>query len=290
MHLNPYLILGGAIVGVLVGMTSAGGGSLMTPMLTVLFGLKVSTAIASDLVATLFIRPVGALIHGRRGSIHFPIFRYAALGAVPGALAGTLILYALGQSKSGEHTLQRVLGAALLLGFLATFVKSLLDRRGRPAAAEPPAVKPLPTALAGAGAGFLVGLTSVGAGTLLVVTLLFLYPTLQPRQLVGTDLLLAVPLTLAAAGGALVAGHVRLDVSAALVIGAVPGVVIGSLLANRVAERPLKGAIGAVILAAGLKYIGADGRIVLAVLFAGLAVAAVIGARGRRQQPASPRT
>src|SRR5579875_2910890 len=97
-HLNPYLILGGAFVGVLVGMTGAGGGSLMTPMLTVIFAIKVSTAIASDLVATLFIRPVGAFIHGRRGAIQWGVVRCAALGAVPGAILGTALLHVLGDS------------------------------------------------------------------------------------------------------------------------------------------------------------------------------------------------
>jgi uncharacterized membrane protein YfcA len=287
MDFNPYLLLGGAVVGLLIGLTGAGGGSLMTPMLTILFGLRTPTAIASDLVATLFIRPVGALVHGRRGSVHPGIVRYAALGAVPGAIVGTFILHELGQTKSGEAVLQHALGAALLLGCLATVLRTL--RQDRTAASVPAsqvAVRPVPTALVGSVGGFLVGLTSVGAGSVLVVLLLFLYPSLQTRQIVGTDLLLAVPLTLAAAGGALIYGHVRLDVSFALVAGAVPGVVAGSLLAGVLPERLIRPAVTAVVFASGLKYAGADGRIVLASLLAGLLVAVLIGSRKPTRDPA----
>jgi len=274
-HLNPYLILGGAIVGLLVGMTGAGGGSLMTPMLTIFFGVKVPTAIASDLLATLFIRPIGAAIHLRRGSVHLPIVRATALGAVPGALLGTFVLHLLGHG-AGKDLLKEILGAVLLLGVAGTLARSYIDRRRGPRAVtelDRIGVRPLPTAMIGLLGGFVVGLTSVGAGTLMIILLLALYPTLRGKQLVGSDLLLAVPLTLAAAVGALIFGHVNLDVSLALVIGAVPGVAVSALLATSTPDSFVRPAITAAILASGLKYVGLDNKLVIGVLIAGLAVA-----------------
>jgi uncharacterized membrane protein YfcA len=270
---NLYIVLGSAVVGLLVGMTGAGGGALMTPMLILLFSVKPSTAISSDLVAAVVMRPVGAAVHYRRRTINFRLVAWIAAGAIPAALAGSYLLHLMGHTKAAQTNVEYGLGAALLLGTAAMLLRYELDRRngqqrrGTIGAVVP---RPLLTLAIGVVGGLVVGITSVGAGSLMIVLLMFLYPTLGANQLVGTDLAQAIPLTGAAALGALAFGHVALPVTTSIIVGAVPAVLIGSLLSSRVPDRYLRPAIGFVICASGLKYIGIDvhtlGWILLAAL------------------------
>ena len=257
MHIDPYLIIGAAVVGLLVGMTGAGGGALMTPMLIVLFGVTPISAISSDLVASVVMRPLGAGVHMRARTVNFGLVKWMALGSVPAAVAGTYLLHVLGKHSSKEVKL--ALGAALLVGAAAMAVRYLLDRRNggqRVAGAHELTVRPGLTVAVGVFGGLVVGLTSVGSGSLMIVLLLFAYPTIAAKQLVGTDLTQAVPLTLAAAAGALLFGHVEFGVTGSLIIGSVPGVLAGSLLSSRVPDRYIRPVIGVVIFASGLKYAG----------------------------------
>jgi uncharacterized membrane protein YfcA len=259
MQIDPYIILGSAIVGLLVGMTGAGGGALMTPMLILLFGVTPGTAISSDLVAAVVMRPFGALVHLRAGTVNLRLVRWMVLGSVPTAFLGAYLLKLMGHTKAAEKHIQVALGCALLLGAVAMGVRFLLDRRDgqrRTSEVGELAVRPLGTVAIGAVGGVIVGMTSVGSGSLMIVLLLFLYPTIGAKQLVGTDLTQAVPLTIAAALGALLFGHVRFGVTASLVIGSVPAVVAGSLLSSTVPDRYIRPAIAFVILASGLKYVG----------------------------------
>lgn len=259
MHVSLTIVLGSAVIGLLVGMTGAGGGALMTPMLILLFGVSPSSAISSDLVAALFMRPVGAAVHFRRGTVHRGLLRWMVLGSVPAAFAGTYVLHLLGGSQAAQTNVERLLGGALLCGAGAMLFRAYLDSRSgqaRLAHLHEIVARPLPTLAIGALGGLVVGMTSVGAGSLMIVLLLFLYPTIRAKQLVGTDLAQAVPLTLAAAAGSLIFGHVDVGVTTSLVIGSVPAVLVGSLLSSRAPDRIIRPVITVVIFASGLKYVG----------------------------------
>jgi uncharacterized protein len=276
MHIDPYIVLGSAIIGLLVGMTGAGGGALMTPMLILLFSVKPSTAISSDLVAAVVMRPIGASVHMRAGTVNTKLVGWMALGSVPAAFLGAYLLHLLGNAKSAEDNIEVFLGAALLVGAAAMALRFVLDRRAgnsREAFVSEVTPRPLLTLAVGIVGGLIVGMTSVGSGSLMIVALLFIYPRLGANQLVGTDLMQAVPLTLAAALGALAFGHVELSVTGSLIIGSVPAVLIGSLLSSTVPDRYVRPAIAFVIFASGLKYVGvattALGWILCATLLAG---------------------
>ncbi|MGI8572673.1 MAG: sulfite exporter TauE/SafE family protein [Solirubrobacteraceae bacterium] len=259
VHIDPYIVLGSAIVGLLVGMTGAGGGALMTPMLILLFGVKPTTAISSDLVAAVLMRPVGAAVHLRAGTVNLRIVRWMVLGSVPAAFFGAYLLHLLGHAKSAQHHIETVLGIALLIGAAAMALRFLLDRRSgnaRTARIGELRERPLPTVAIGVVGGIIVGMTSVGSGSLMIVLLLFLYPMIGANQLVGTDLTQAVPLTLSAALGALLFGHVQFGLTASLIIGSVPAVLVGSLLSSTVPDRYVRPTIAFVIFASGLKYAG----------------------------------
>jgi uncharacterized protein len=256
---DPYIVLGSAVVGFLVGLTGAGGGALMTPMLILLFGVKPSAAISSDLVAAVLMRPVGAAVHLTKKTVNLQLVKWMVCGSVPMAILGTYLLHLLGNTESAENTVELALGAALLLGAAAMVLRYGLDRRAghrRGENVHGVVVRPLPTVLIGMIGGLIVGMTSVGSGSLMIVLLLFLYPALGANQLVGTDLTQAVPLTLAAALGALVFGHVEFAVTTSIIIGSVPAVFVGAYFSSRAPDRYIRPAITFVIFASGLKYVG----------------------------------
>jgi uncharacterized membrane protein YfcA len=259
MNLNPYIVLGSAVVGLLVGLTGAGGGALMTPMLILLFGVKPSSAISSDLVAAVLMRPVGAAVHLKKGTVNLRLVGWLVCGSVPMAFFGAFLLRQLGNGDAAQKHVEIALGAALLVGAAAMVLRYILDRRSgqeRLQTAREVRVRPLPTVIIGMIGGVIVGLTSVGSGSLMIVLLLFLYPLLSAGQLVGTDLTQAVPLTAAAALGALIFGHVEFGVTASLIVGSVPAVLIGSFLSSRAPDRYIRPIITFVIFASGLKYVG----------------------------------
>jgi uncharacterized protein len=259
MDLNPYVILGSAVVGLLVGLTGAGGGALMTPMLILLFNVKPAAAISSDLVAAVVMRPVGSLVHMHKGTVNWRLVGWMCLGSVPMAFLGAYLLHLFGDTSAQQQNVQIALGAALLAGTAAMLLRSWLDRRSgqrRTGTIGELRIRPLATICIGVVGGLIVGMTSVGSGSLMIVLLLFAYPLLGTGQLVGTDLTQAVPLTAAAALGALAFGHVEFGVTTAVVIGSVPAVLIGSFLSSRAPDRYIRPAITFVILASGLKYVG----------------------------------
>jgi uncharacterized protein len=247
------------VVGLLVGMTGAGGGALMTPMLILLFGVKPGSAISSDLVAALVMRPFGAAVHMRARTVNMKLVRWMVVGSVPAAFLGAYLLRLMGHSKAAENNIQVALGSALLVGAAAMAIRFVLDRRSglrRTAAVGELTVRPPATVAIGVIGGLIVGMTSVGSGSLMIVLLLFLYPMIGASQLVGTDLTQAVPLTLAAALGALLFGHVDFGVTASLIIGSVPAVLVGALLSASFPDRYVRPVIAFVIFASGLKYVG----------------------------------
>ena len=279
------IVLGSAVVGLLVGLTGAGGGALMTPMLILLFSVKPSAAISSDLVAAVVMRPVGAFVHLRKGTVNLRLVGWLSLGSMPAAFFGAWLLREIHSAADVETAL----GAALLAGAAAMVFRALLDRRSGPRTAQVRqiTVRPLPTVLIGIVGGLIVGLTSVGSGSLMIVLLLFAYPLLPAGRLVGTDLTQAVPLTAAAALGALTFGHVEFGVTTSIVIGSVPAVLVGSLLSSRAPDRFIRPVIMFVIFISGLKYVGVGTTalgVVMAVIVAGTAGYLVTRGLSRRGQ------
>jgi uncharacterized protein len=259
MDLNPYVVLGSAIVGLLVGLTGAGGGALMTPMLILLFNVKPAAAISSDLVAAVVMRPVGSVVHMRKGTVNWHLVGWMCAGSVPMAFLGAYLLHLMGGTSAQQGNVETALGAALLAGTAAMLLRSWLDRRSgrrRTAAIGTIRARPAVTVLIGAVGGLIVGMTSVGSGSLMIVLLLFAYPLLGAGELVGTDLTQAVPLTAAAALGALAFGHVEFGLTTAVIVGSVPAVLVGSLLSARAPDRYIRPVITFVIFASGLKYAG----------------------------------
>ena len=275
MNANPYIVLGSAVVGFLVGLTGAGGGALMTPMLILLFGITPSRAISSDLVAAVLMRPVGAAVHLRKGTVNLRLVGWMVLGSVPMAFLGSYLLHLLGSDSPAQANIERALGAALLAGATAMVLRYVLDLRGgqqRRGVVHNITPKPPMTIGIGMIGGLIVGMTSVGSGSLMIVLLLFVYPMLGANQLVGTDLSQAVPLTLAAALGALTFGEVEFSVTTSIILGSVPAVLIGSFFSSRAPDRFVRPAITFVIFASGLKYVGVGttelGWVLCAVLLA----------------------
>jgi uncharacterized membrane protein YfcA len=255
VHIDIYLVLGSAVVGLLVGLTGMGGGALMTPMLVLLFGVTPSAAIASDLMAAFFMKPAGVFIHWRRKTVNTGVVRYLCYGSVPAAFFGTYVMHLLGESALAEHRLEILLGTALIIGSVAIFYRSVFVET--PASGdEHVTVRKAPTVLIGVVGGFMVGLTSVGAGSLILVLLVMVYPTLSNKQLVGTDLAQSLPLTFSAALGTLLFSHVELGLTSSIIIGSVPAVIVGSLLSSRSNGYLLRRVITGVVLLSGLKYVG----------------------------------
>jgi len=284
--IDGYVVLGSAAVGLLVGLTGAGGGALMTPMLIALFGVKPSAAISSDLVAAVVMRPVGAAVHLHRRTVNLRLAGWLTLGSAPMAFAGAWTSRLLGTGPAGQRGVEAALGAALLAGSAAMAARSVLDRRSarqRTATVRDLRVRPVPTVLIGMAGGLIVGMTSVGSGSLMIVLLLFAYPAIGAAQLVGTDLAQAVPLTAAAAAGALAFGHVELGVTASIAAGSVPAVTCGALLSSRAPDRYVRPVITLVIFASGLKYAGLGTAALGWALFA-----AVLAAAGYRLAASRP--
>jgi uncharacterized membrane protein YfcA len=230
-------------------------------MLILLFGIQPSTAISSDLVAAVLMRPIGAAVHLRQRTVNIDLVKWMVLGSVPAAFLGAYLLHLLGSTKSAQQNVEVALGIALLVGAGAMVVRYFLDRRAgqeRDGVVHDVVVHPVRSVLIGVIGGVIVGLTSVGSGSLMIVLRLFVYPMLGANQLVGTDLTQAVPLTAAAALGALAFGHVSFGVTASIVIGSVPAVFIGSLLSSTAPDRYIRPVITFVIAASGLKYVGLE--------------------------------
>jgi len=291
MHVDPYIILGAAIVGFLVGMTGAGGGALMTPMLILVFGVQPSTAISSDLVAAVLMRPLGAAVHLRQRTVNLRLVGWMVLGSVPMAFAGAYLLHLMSHAKAAQHNIEVALGAALLVGASAMSLRYVLDRRsgqGRTGRVHEVVPRPVRTVAIGMIGGIVVGMTSVGSGSLMIVMLLFLYPMLGANQLVGTDLTQAVPLTGAAALGALAFGHVEFGVTTSLAIGSIPAVFAGSLFSSTAPDRYVRPAITFVIAASGLKYVGVEtttlGWLLCAMLLLGVSLWLAIAQPWRRPE------
>ena len=270
------LVLGGLGVGVVVGLTGMGGGALMTPMLVIFFGVDPVTAVSSDLVVSLVMKPFGAGVHAREGTVNYGLVKWLCIGSVPSAFLGVILLNAIGGDDVSD-LVKRYLGFALLMAAMSMVIRHEINRRRGTHLAVDGAqhalvVRPLPTLLIGIAGGLIVGMTSVGSGSLIIVLLLLVYPTLTAGQLVGTDLVQAVPLVGAAALGHLLFGDVEFGLAGALMLGAIPGVIIGARISARASDRIVRPILIVVLLASGAKLLDAPNELLLG--FFGLALLA----------------
>jgi uncharacterized membrane protein YfcA len=258
MSLDPWVVTAGFVVGTTVGLTGMGGGALMTPILVLLFRVQPLAAVSSDLVAAVVMKPVGGSVHLRRGTVHLQLVKWLCLGSVPSAFAGVLVLRAMGNGNGLQDRIKLVLGIALLLAASAILAKSWVQRGRTDGAAviTDVAVHPFRTLLIGVAGGLVVGMTSVGSGSLMIVFLLLLYPQLSAKQLVGTDLVQAIPLVASAAAGHLLFGDFKLGLTAALLLGSVPGVYLGARLSAAAPDTIIRPLLVAILTLSGLKLVG----------------------------------
>jgi uncharacterized membrane protein YfcA len=295
MHIDLYVALAGLVVGFTVGLTGMGGGALMTPILVLLFGVQPLTAVSSDLVAAVVMKPVGAGVHVFRRTVNWDLVRWLCMGSVPAAFCGVFVLRSLGTGQQIEDRLKFGLGAALLVAAGSIVAKGFLQARqtrrdrtvvanGGAVADRPFALKRGPTIAIGVIGGLVVGMTSVGSGSLIIVALLLLYPMLRSSELVGTDLAQAIPLVASAALGHVLYGDFQLGLTTSVLIGSIPGVYLGARLSSRAPDGIIRPALVFVLLASALKLLEMGttqlGVALLAFVLVGLPIWGAVDAAG----------
>ncbi|HVJ15048.1 MAG TPA: sulfite exporter TauE/SafE family protein [Polyangiaceae bacterium] len=274
--------LAGLFVGVVVGLTGMGGGALMTPIL-VFYGVPPLAAVSSDIVASMVMKPVGGGVHLKRGTVNKRLVTWLVLGSVPSAFFGVFALKSFGGSSDLQSTVKLALGIALAVVATGLIVRPLLQRRRQGESQMPLMVKPLPTLLIGIVGGTVVGITSVGSGSLMMILLLMLYPRLRLSELVGTDLVQAVPLVTSAAIAHLIFGDFELGITASILVGSIPGVFVGARFSSRAPDHVIRPALIVVLAASSLKLLGV-GNLPLAVAVVALTAWGVYyGVNGARK-------
>jgi uncharacterized membrane protein YfcA len=281
MHVDWAIVVASVIVGFTVGLTGMGGGALMTPILVIFFGITPSTAVSSDLVAAMIMKPVGGGVHVRRRTVRWELVRWLCLGSIPMAFAGVFILHSSGNSDTVENTTKVFLGVTLSVAAAAMVFRAWLQAR-RSAAARAGLretlsadadlrVKKVLTVGIGAVGGLLVGLTSVGSGSIIIIALMLSYPQLRGAQLVGTDLVQAIPLVAAAAIAHIIVGDFEMGLTTSILIGAIPAVYVGARTSARAPDGVIRPALVIVLLASALKLLDVPTNIVgLALLMVAL--------------------
>ncbi|TWT05929.1 sulfite exporter TauE/SafE family protein [Reyranella sp. CPCC 100927] len=250
--------LSGFGVGVIVGMTGMGGGSLMTPLLMLVFGVPALTAVGTDLLFAAMTKSAGTAIHSRKGNVDWGVAGLLAAGSVP---ATVLTIWTLSQIPKQSPMMAAIIsitiGIALIIAGMAIFFRRRIRDYALARADNPTQTRYAGTitVILGAILGGLVSLCSVGAGALGVAILFFLYPRLPSIRIVGSDLAHAVPLTLVAGFGHWLIGNVEWYIVGALLLGSLPGIIIGSHFANRISERFLFPVLASMLTLIGLRLI-----------------------------------
>ena len=254
---NPLYSLTGFFVGALVGMTGVGGGSLMTPILVVLFGFHPTTAVGTDLLYASVTKSVGTAVHHKGKTVDWHIVGGLALGSGPAAIVTLFTMRSLGAMTSGNtFVLNTLLGGALLLTAFAILFRPWILKIARPHFSGLPEARISHwTVLLGAILGVLVSVTSVGAGALGTTALLILYPRLPVSRIAGSDIAHAVPLTLIAGIGHWLMGSVDFALMAALLLGSIPGIIAGSLFANRASDDVLRPILAVTLLVVSVRLL-----------------------------------
>jgi uncharacterized membrane protein YfcA len=294
MHVDLLVALAGLVVGFTVGLTGMGGGALMTPILVLLFNVQPLAAVSSDLVAAVVMKPIGGGVHLRRGTVNNQLVKWLMIGSIPSAFAGVLILKSLGTGEVVEDRLKLILGITLLVASGAMVVKAYLQarrvqrerglaaRNGHALVPTPFELRPLPTLVIGIVGGVVVGMTSVGSGSLIIVALMLMYPYMATRELVGTDLVQAIPLVTSAALAHILFGDFQFSLTTSVLIGSIPGVYLGARMSSRAKEGLIRPALVFVLVASGLKLIDvptlALGLIMLGVVLVALPIWGIVDA------------
>jgi uncharacterized membrane protein YfcA len=295
--MDPAIIFFGLGIGVLVGMTGMGGGSLMTPLLILIFGIQPTTAIGTDIFYSAVTKTVGGWRHLRMKTVNMELVKWLALGSVPAAISGVAIVSVL-EKHIGEDRLDSlvyaVLGGTLLMVGIITLARALIlrdlveerdrfdvERRHKVAAV-----------LIGATTGFVIGITSAGSGTVIAILLIAVY-RLAPKKVVGTDVFHAAVLLWAAGLAHIVGGNVDFSLAGNILIGSIPGVIIGSALSSKAPQGFIRTALGLVLVGSGIVTIqkGDPNVWPIAALVAGIGLGAVLAAprilHRRRQREAA---
>ncbi|HUR73542.1 MAG TPA: sulfite exporter TauE/SafE family protein [Sporichthya sp.] len=289
MDIDLMMALAGLFVGFIVGLTGMGGGALMTPVLVIFFSVNPLTAVSSDLVVSLVMKPIGGAVHARRGTVNVPLVSWLAVGSVPAAFGGVLLLRTIGGDDADlQSFVKTALGWALIIAAAGIVLKSLQTIRTKARAQEytppPVVVRPIPTVLVGIVGGVVVGMTSVGSGSLIIVALLFLYPGLKAGEIVGTDLVQAVPLVGAAAIGHILFGDFQFDVASSVLLGAIPGVYFGARVSAHASQSVIRRALVIVLTASALKLLGVGNGALLGWLATALVIGTLLWALVRHTQ------
>jgi len=246
--------LSGFAVGAIVGLTGVGGGSLMTPLLVLVFGIHPATAVGTDLLHAAVTKAGGTYVHAKGRRVEWHITGLLAAGSLPAAVLTLLGLHHYTHGLGGSKIITTTLGAALVLTAAALALRTHLRRMSKAQSANV-ARHPVLTVVIGVALGVLVSISSVGAGSLGVTALFFLYPHLKAARIVASDLAHAVPLTLVAGLGHWVFGSVDGRLLGSLLLGSLPGIYIGSHFAGRVPETILRFLLAAILLVVGCKLI-----------------------------------
>lgn len=251
--------LAGALTGFVVGLTGVGGGALMTPILLIFFGVSPTTAIATDLWFAAITKLVGAKVHHTNGNVDWQVAKRLWLGSLPMALL-IVVIVSLGAQVAKVDWLTKAIGIVVLITAIGLLVAPKLVAYAKGRRIDQPerfkAIQPALTVLSGGVLGVCVALTSVGAGALGSVMLLYLYPLrMTPHRLVATDIVHAIPLAVVAGLGYLFAGMVDWWMLVSLLVGSIPTVLLGSLLAGKIPGRAIQIALALVLLAAGVKVL-----------------------------------
>jgi uncharacterized protein len=254
--MDPAIVLFGLGIGVLVGMTGMGGGSLMTPLLILIFGIQPTTAIGTDIFYSAVTKTVGGWRHFRMKTVNLELVKWLALGSVPAAVSGVALVSIL-QSRIGEDRLDSLVyavlgGTLLMVGIItlarALILRTLIDERDR---FEVERRHKVAAVVIGATTGFVIGITSAGSGTVIAILLIAVY-RLAPKKVVGTDVFHAAILLWAAGIAHWVGGNVDFVLAANILIGSVPGVVIGAALSDRAPQGFIRTALGVVLIGSGI--------------------------------------
>jgi len=296
VHLDPSLAIAGLLVGFLIGLTGMGGGALLTPLLVLMFRVAPLAAISSDLLASLVMKPVCGAVHLRHRTVNWKLAGWLCVGSVPAAFVGAVVIGAIGHRTGVQSNLKVIIGVALCASVVLMVLRQLLDRRARRIDAErgapdqPLVVRPVRTVAIGVIGGFAVGMTSVGAGSVIIAMLLLAYPTLRPAKLVGTDIVQAIPLVAAATLGHLLFGDVQLALTTSLLVGALPGVYLGARLSAQGPAGVIRPVLAGVLLASALALLQVGTPAIIAGAIGGCAVAAALSYRRSGIGPAAPVT
>jgi uncharacterized membrane protein YfcA len=304
MTIDLPLAIGGLLVGIVVGLTGMGGGALMTPMLVFFFKADPLTAISSDLVASFVMKPAGALVHLRNSTVNLGLVKLLCIGSIPSAFFGAWFISLQPRGEELDSFLKTALVLALITaaaGLVARAAFQMWQNRlplgegaARPTRPEV-RLRPIPTIVLGAIAGFIVGITSVGSGSIIIVSLLLIYPRLKASSLVGTDLTQAIPLVGAAALGHLLFGSFSMAITASLLIGAIPGAFMGAQISSRAPGGLIRRVLAVLLLASGLRLLGLSTELVLVVAVAALVLGSLAwiairrAVRGQRPDRAEAR-